>query len=137
MEVEQGSWARHERQAYAEDLDIGGMGPCTGIAVVSVSSGVAFGAHLVSPHLHERGDLEDMLRAAADELAASPDLEVTVSGCCEDQSDDWQGIRRHVEQRVAAHFPTTAVDIAWPAKGTTCVDMAVDMDTGVCHVVYR
>lgn len=137
MDVDQSDWARHERQGYPEDLYIGGMGPCTGIAVVSVSSGVAFGAHLVSPHLHESEKLEDMLTAAANELGAAPDLQVTVSGCCEDPSDDWPDIRKHVERRVAAHFPPAVVNIDWPAKGVTSVDMSVEMESGDCHIVHR
>jgi len=137
MDVEQSNWARHERQDYPEDLYIGGMGPCTGIAVVSVSRGVAFGAHLVSPHVHESGTLEDMLTAAADELGATPDLRVTVSGCCEGQSEDWRDIRKHVEQRVAAHFPPAVVNIDWPAKGVTSVDMSVEMESGDCDIVHR
>lgn len=135
--VEQGRWERHTRQGYPEDLVIIGLGPCTGVTVVSADAGVAYGLHLTSPDVHEADTLDEMLRAAAAELGQAADLTVTMSGCCEAANPNAKHAREHVERQVKFHLPGAKEQIRWPSREVQSVDMTVDMDTGSCLIDER
>lgn len=138
-EVEQHTWAFFEKTGYPEDVEIIGLGPCTGILVFDPSSRNVYGAHLVSPHLHEEEQLFEMLAAAKQAFAGKPNIEIWVSGCCEKMDGAehaFSDIRNHVKAAVTSEFPNAKIHFSWPPKEVVGVGMVLDQATGECEIKF-
>lgn len=123
---------RIDQSDYPEDITTGGMGPCTGVIIFNRTTGVSYGVHLVAPHEEDASELARMLTDASNEFSDCSDVDICVSGCCEEKpSRKHVRIRQYVENAVKGAFPKNAkIDFQWPSIGTNCVDMTLDPETG-------
>jgi hypothetical protein len=138
-EIEQGTWDYFRKEGYPEDVEALGLGPCTGVIIFDPQSGDVYGTHLTSPDVHDRAILDEMLDAARQAFVGLPNIQIWVSGCCEIHGLTAyvpSAIREHVEAVVRGAFPNAQLDFRWPARGVSSVNMALDQDSGICHIEF-
>ena len=115
-------------------VDLGGMGPCTGIALIRPAGGLALVCHVADPKW-QSDKLDEMLAAAERLFPDKKKAKVFVTGCnneCDADDPDWKAKdrRRLVLERLSeAGFDMSKAVIEWGVGHQTSI-LLVDVDKG-------